>query len=226
MLENKGNVSVCSACKTDKSSEGTDFKKPFTFKSSSTGKTPFTFKSSTTSSSGSGFTFKPSAGGKTFGNIAQSGTTSSGFGSGSIDLKAAKFSTSPAKKDMKEVESKTGEEDEVTVAEVLTKIYRFEKDDKGSGWKEGGKGDLRVNKLEGKDGKKSARLIMRTDKTLRVILNVPIFKEMTVERADEKLVKVISVMEGKPAIYQMRFKTVEAADTFFKAVQTCITFLG
>ncbi|KAJ5747502.1 uncharacterized protein N7511_009198 [Penicillium nucicola] len=68
----------------------------------------------------------------------------------------------------------TGEEDEETVFANKGKLYCFE----NKQWKERGVGTFKVNVKSGPDGKRTARMIMRADGALRVMLNSAVFKGM------------------------------------------------
>src|SRR3954453_12248494 len=106
----------------------------------------------------------------------------------------------------------TGEEDEVTRYSVKAKLYWM---DKSQQWKERGVGTLRINFP--RDDRKSPRigsifidskqlnlsrffslifiyhcLVMRADGVLKVILNVALFTGMSVERAQEKFVRLVA----------------------------------
>ena len=89
----------------------------------------------------------------------------------------------------------TGEEDETTIYKCNAKIFAF--DTAAKAWKERGRGQLKINRTtpsvdefglasddEGESkktpAKKTARLIMRTDGTLVVTLNTPIYKGMNI----------------------------------------------
>ncbi|KAL1861983.1 hypothetical protein Plec18170_000807 [Paecilomyces lecythidis] len=77
----------------------------------------------------------------------------------------------------------TGEEEEVTYFSCKAKLFGFS----GKEWKERGLGTFKVNVREPTgEGKKTARLIMRADGVLRVMLNTPIFNGMTVGDATGK----------------------------------------
>ncbi|PWY84654.1 hypothetical protein BO94DRAFT_468256 [Aspergillus sclerotioniger CBS 115572] len=72
----------------------------------------------------------------------------------------------------------TGEEDEKTYFSCKAKLFQFTDKE----WKERGIGTFKVNVrvTDGMEDKKAARMIMRADGVLRVMLNTPIFKGMTV----------------------------------------------
>jgi hypothetical protein len=95
----------------------------------------------------------------------------------------------------------TGEEDEMTYFTCKAKLFHFT----GTEWKERGVGNFKVNVRESEDcedGKKSARLIMRADGVLRVMLNTPIFKGMNVgddsgNEPTTKLLHLASLENGR-----------------------------
>ncbi|PWW74019.1 hypothetical protein C7212DRAFT_214382 [Tuber magnatum] len=113
---------------------------------------------------------------------------------GGVDLEAHKEASS-GKETFTQQEIATGEEGEITVFKCPGKIFSFDKENKV--WKERGKGTFKLNTKGSKpsisasafglddtpsvlatEGKKSARILMRTDGTYTLILNVPIFKGM------------------------------------------------
>ncbi|KAG0636394.1 hypothetical protein HOY80DRAFT_1054616 [Tuber brumale] len=113
---------------------------------------------------------------------------------GGVDLEAHKEASS-GKETFTQQEIATGEEGETTVFKCPGKIFSFDKENKV--WKERGKGTFKLNTKGSKpsisasafglddtpsvsvpEGKKSARILMRTDGTYTLILNVPIFKGM------------------------------------------------
>jgi RanBP1 domain len=102
----------------------------------------------------------------------------------------------------------TGEEEEHTYFSSKAKLFHFS--DKV--WKERGVGTFKVNVKESSDDsdsdieagnkKKSARMIMRADGVLRVMLNSPIFKGMPIgdvsgEEPKGKQLNLASVEDGK-----------------------------
>jgi len=117
-----------------------------------------------------------------------------------------------------EVELITGEEDESNVFQMSAKVsleyffksknlkvysiwqlHIFEKNT--SSWLERGRGPLRLNdkRLLSSEDKsssgKSSRIIMRTAGSLRVILNSKVFPEMTLEKPNEKNIR-LTAMDG------------------------------
>lgn len=96
--------------------------------------------------------------------------------------------------------AETGEEGEETQFACKAKLFHFN----GKEWKERGIGNFKLNVTKGaeEDSKPSARLIMRADGALRVILNTPVFKGMTVgdasgEEPTSKQVHLASLENGR-----------------------------
>merc|ERR1711894_657344 len=102
-----------------------------------------------------------------------------------------------------EVELITGEEDESNVFQMSAKLHIFEKNT--ASWLERGRGPLRLNdkRLLSSEDKsssgKSSRIIMRTAGSLRVILNSKVFPEMTLEKPNEKNIR-LTAMDGMVSI--------------------------
>jgi len=67
-----------------------------------------------------------------------------------------------------EVEVKTGEDGEVEIFKRRAKLYRYASECEPPEWKERGTGDVRIMK---KEEAKSARILMRREKTLKVCAN-------------------------------------------------------
>lgn len=149
----------------------------------------------------------------------------------------------------------TGEEAEVPIFTCRSKLYALDLTLSESGWKERGVGTLHVNMTkvasgggvvgEGRENKaqqsatatatakataKSARLVMRADGLLRVILNLPLqksfkaFTGMNSSLQGEKFVRVSAIgEEGKPVQYAFRTNNAETARTLFKAIQNFVS---
>ncbi|KAL5021233.1 hypothetical protein ScPMuIL_000388 [Solemya velum] len=91
--------------------------------------------------------------------------------------------------ELKEVEVKTGEENESNVLQAVGKLYLF--DGPTQTYVERGRGQLRLNDMSAADSTNfHSRLVMRTQGSLRVILNTKIWAGMTVERASQKSVRL------------------------------------
>jgi len=79
----------------------------------------------------------------------------------------------PVIKLTEQVDTKTGEEEDVVIFKMRAKLFRFESS--SSEWKERGTGDVRL--LQNKENQK-VRLVMRRDKTLKVCANHAITPDM------------------------------------------------
>lgn len=73
-------------------------------------------------------------------------------------------------------------------------------------WKERGTGTLRVNVPKKSSDKRPARLVMRADGVLRVILNVSLFKGMKCE-LQEKFVRIVAFEDAKPVHYAIKVRS-------------------
>ena len=101
----------------------------------------------------------------------------------------------------------TGEEGENTIFACKGKLFQFS--DKM--WKERGIGTFRINiRKPTESDKKTARIVMRADGVLRVMLNSPVFKGMFVGDVDgkepkNKQVNLVSVENnGRSVPYLLR----------------------
>jgi Ran-binding protein 3 len=125
----------------------------------------------------------------------------------------------------------TGEEGEKTLFSCRAKIFEFESSEKA--WKERGVGLLKLNATglddtsdlwakvpdgddsdgsEGTRPQKRARLIMRSDGSLRVVLNVALYKDMKVgdqngRMPTDRMVRFLGVEEGKPKPVNLLIRT-------------------
>ncbi|KAE8151293.1 P-loop containing nucleoside triphosphate hydrolase protein [Aspergillus avenaceus] len=95
-----------------------------------------------------------------------------------IDIGPGEFEQDKTDERFFERPIETGEEEEKTYFSSKAKLFQFSNRE----WKERGIGTFKVNVkiTDGKEDKKATRLIMRADGVLRVMLNTPIFKGMTV----------------------------------------------
>ncbi|XP_067679525.1 ran-binding protein 3-like isoform X1 [Haliotis asinina] len=94
------------------------------------------------------------------------------------------------KPDLKEVEIVTGEEDESNVLQANCKLFLF--DGEKQNWNERGRGVLKLNDMSPSNPAEQfhSRLIMRTQGSLRLILNTKIWSGMMVERASSKSLRI------------------------------------
>jgi RanBP1 domain len=89
---------------------------------------------------------------------------------------------SPAK--LAETKLVTGEEDEEELFRARCKLYVLEEG--GMKWVERGVGHMKLNRRSKSDKR---RLVMRTEATLRVILNTPVFEGFALDRATDRSVR-------------------------------------
>ncbi|KAG0228771.1 hypothetical protein BGX31_006449 [Mortierella sp. GBA43] len=102
----------------------------------------------------------------------------------------------------------TGEEDEVNIYQTKGKLYADL--EKTHSWKERGKGTFKINVNRKDVG--SARLVMRTDGVLRLILNIAIFPTMNMVITGDKYVRFIGIEEGKPISFLLKVKDAVVAN--------------
>lgn len=99
----------------------------------------------------------------------------------------------------------TGEEDESTKFSSRAKLFEF--DSTNREWRERGVGIVKVNEsfITGK-----ARLLMRAEGVLRVLLNVRIFEGMKyLAVPEQRSVRYVAIIDGKPMQYLLKFKSLE-----------------
>ncbi|KAB8073830.1 hypothetical protein BDV29DRAFT_174818 [Aspergillus leporis] len=115
----------------------------------------------------------------------------------------------------------TGEEEEKTYFSSKAKLFQFS----GKEWKERGIGTFKVNVkvTDGEEDKKATRLIMRADGVLRVMLNTPIFKGMTVGDASgnepkSKQIHLASLEEGRSVPILLRMPSEDLAKELYRVV--------
>uniref|UniRef100_A0A8D3BTT7 Ran-binding protein 3-like n=1 Tax=Scophthalmus maximus TaxID=52904 RepID=A0A8D3BTT7_SCOMX len=111
----------------------------------------------------------------------------------SLEESAAAYTKATAKKCILEkVDVKTGEESESNVLQMQCKLYVFEKT--AQSWIERGRGLLRLNDMAStEDGMLQSRLVMRTQGSLRLILNTKLWPQMQVDKASEKSVRITAM---------------------------------
>jgi RanBP1 domain/NUP50 (Nucleoporin 50 kDa) len=115
-----------------------------------------------------------------------------------------------------ETEVVTGEEDEKESFRSKCKLFLLE----DGRWVERGVGPLKLNTnpLSSK-----SRLVMRTDATLRVILNTPVFEAFTMDRATDRSARFqgLSVDDAqKHVTYLGRFSSKSDLDRLIRAVES------
>ncbi|XP_041698417.1 ran-binding protein 3 isoform X2 [Coregonus clupeaformis] len=111
----------------------------------------------------------------------------------SLEESAAAYTKATAKKCILEkVDVRTGEESESNVLQVQCKLFVF--DMTAQSWIERGRGLLRLNDMASTDdGSLQSRLVMRTQGSLRLILNTKLWPQMQVDKASEKSVRITAM---------------------------------
>ncbi|KAJ0785213.1 putative Ran binding domain, PH-like domain superfamily, nuclear pore complex, NUP2/50/61 [Helianthus annuus] len=160
-----------------------------------------------------------------FGSIPQ--TNSPGFSSfsfgtngnsslfGNTDKKTEGSKITPAI--MQEVQVETGEENEKAVFTADSILFEFI----DGGWKERGKGELKVNVLT--SGTRKARLVMRARGNYRLILNASIFPDMKLTNMEKKGITFAclnSTGEGQNGLstFALKFKDASIVEEFRSVV--------
>ncbi|XP_063074616.1 ran-binding protein 3b isoform X2 [Engraulis encrasicolus] len=111
----------------------------------------------------------------------------------SLEESAAAYTKATAKRCILEkVEVRTGEEAESNVLQMQCKLFVFDKT--AQLWIERGRGLLRLNDMAStEDGTLQSRLVMRTQGSLRLILNTKLWPQMQVDKASEKSVRITAM---------------------------------
>lgn len=177
--------------------------------------TSFSFGSLPKDGSSSGSLFGLKSDQPTFGFGTSNNGNSSLFGTSATSIvtksEGSKFPP------MEEVSVETGEENEKAVFAADSVLFEFV----DGGWKERGKGELKVNVSTVGTGK--ARLVMRARGHYRLILNASLFPDMKLTSMDKKGITfacVNSASEGKDGLstIALKFKDVSIVDEFRAAV--------
>lgn len=118
---------------------------------------------------------------------------------------------------MQEVVVETGEENEKAVFTADSVMFEFV----DGGWKERGKGELKVNVST--TGTDKARLLMRAKGNYRLILNASLYPDMKLTNMDKKGITfacINSASEGKEGLstFALKFKDVSIVEEFRAAV--------
>lgn len=130
--------------------------------------------------------------------VASSSTKSSSNGAESKEESSVEDLTKAAreyeesraqKRKYDEVETFTGEENEVNVLDVNSKLFAFV----ASNWEERGPGSLRLNDLKDASGTRNSRVVFRTSGNLRVVLNTKVWKGMVVEKSSQKSLRLTAI---------------------------------
>lgn len=119
---------------------------------------------------------------------------------------------------LQEVPLETGEEKEKAVFAADAALFEF----LDGGWKERGKGEIRVNVPE--ETQRRARLVMRSKGNLRLLLNANLFPDMKLTRMDNRGVTFAcanSTGDAKAGLttYAVKMKDAHVAREFLSAVE-------
>ncbi|KAG7812364.1 hypothetical protein KL921_001596 [Ogataea angusta] len=120
---------------------------------------------------------------------------------------------------------KSGEEEEETLFQVKAKLYHMDLTNVSEGWKEKGVGVLKVNKFINPVKHYHARLVMRQDGILKLILNAPIvkgvevFKGMASSLNSDKFIRVQVVEDSKPVQYAFKIGMVENSSKLYNVIE-------
>ncbi|XP_072577773.1 ran-binding protein 3 isoform X23 [Vulpes vulpes] len=111
----------------------------------------------------------------------------------SLAESAAAYTKATARKCLLEkVEVITGEEAESNVLQIQCKLFVFDK--ASQSWVERGRGLLRLNDMASTDdGTLQSRLVMRTQGSLRLILNTKLWAQMQIDKASEKSIRITAM---------------------------------
>ncbi|MCI08193.1 E3 SUMO-protein ligase RanBP2, partial [Trifolium medium] len=136
-----------------------------------------------------------------------SNTGSSGFGSSGASA-VSKIET------LQEVVVETGEENEEVVFNADSVLFEFA----DGGWKERGKGEVKVNVTSGTE--KKARVLMRSKGNYRLILNARLYPEMKLTNMEKKGVTFACATEGKAGLstFALKFKDGSIVEDFKAAI--------
>jgi len=236
LCRNDGKVSVCPSCETAK---------PGTTSVASTAAP--TTASSAFSFSGKGFSFTPKSSSATsapiFGGQASTGMGFGGFSFSSPTPAPTAVKTQSPNASVNEneyyeeeenadihfepviplpdkIEVKTGEEDEEVLYYHRSKLLRLHDGE----WKERGVGDIKILRHTA-TGK--VRLLMRRDQIFKICLNHGLTSDIKFLRKDDRswlwAAKDFSEGEGTTATFVLRFRDVEIAEGFMKAVEKSLS---
>ncbi|KAM3380244.1 nuclear pore complex protein NUP50A [Capsicum galapagoense] len=167
------------------------------------------------SESGAGSLFGAKSDQSPFGlNLPTNGNTSLFGNSGSSIVSKGEGSGFPSKE---EVTVETGEENEKPVFTADSVLFEY----LDGGWKERGKGELKVNVSTTGAGK--SRLIMRSKGNYRLILNASLYPEMKLANMDKRGITFAclnSAGDGKGGLstFALKFKDASTVEEFRAAV--------
>lgn len=121
-------------------------------------------------------------------------------------------------------EMKSGEEGETTLYQVKAKLYRMDLKQITEGWKERGLGVLKMNRMKKSTDSYKARLIMRQMGNLKLILNLPIVKNMKVMKgmtgsfSGKKFIRIQTVEGGEPIQYAVKIGQIDNVEKMYETI--------
>ncbi|UYV64094.1 RANBP3 [Cordylochernes scorpioides] len=125
------------------------------------------------------------------------------------------------KRKFDEVAVVTGEEEESNVLQINCKLYAVNKDT--GMYQERGRGSLRLNDRE-VETSLTSRVVMRTQGSLRLILNTKVWAGMTVERPSTKTVRLTAIDTEGVRVFLV-VATPKDAEQLFNALDWRVTTL-
>ncbi|XP_064477298.1 ran-binding protein 3-like [Ornithodoros turicata] len=129
----------------------------------------------------------------------------------SLTESAEEYQSRQVKRRYDEVTVVTGEENESNVLQINCKLFTFDKT--ASSWQERGRGNLRLNDRE-VEGVLQSRLVMRTQGSLRVILNTKVWSGMVVEHPSSKTVQTSAIDPDGIRVYLIQANAKDAEQLF------------
>ncbi|XP_078656402.1 uncharacterized protein LOC144902733 isoform X8 [Branchiostoma floridae x Branchiostoma belcheri] len=115
--------------------------------------------------------------------------------------------------DFAEVEKVTGEEGERNVMQCQCRLFLFNKTSQS--WQERGRGCLRLNDLPTQDdGSFQSRMVMRSQGSLRLLMNCKLWPRMVVEQASKRSVRVTCMDQDRVNVYLIMASPKDASQLF------------
>ncbi|XP_066299314.1 ran-binding protein 3-like isoform X1 [Branchiostoma lanceolatum] len=115
--------------------------------------------------------------------------------------------------DFAEVEKVTGEEGERNVMQCQCRLFLF--NNASQSWQERGRGCLRLNDLPTQDdGSFHSRMVMRSQGSLRLLMNCKLWPRMAVEQASKRSVRVTCMDEDRVNVYLIMASPKDASQLF------------
>ncbi|KAF8003916.1 hypothetical protein HF325_001364 [Metschnikowia pulcherrima] len=124
--------------------------------------------------------------------------------------------------ELTEKKVETGEENESSLFSTTAKLFELDLDNVAEGWKERGRGPLHLNQSQ--ENPAEARLVMRSNGLLRVILNYKVtpttdlIKGLEASLSPGKFLRMASLSGGKPVQYLLKFLNQDIRDGLFDRV--------